>query len=94
MEVDQGVEGQFARVRCAGLEAEQGVEVDRSDLKALSPGVVGVDRTPRADRVLLVVSVARPGLGQTKGHAHHGLQLPAGGGAGDQVGQVSEDTLE
>jgi hypothetical protein len=93
VQVDEGLDGEVSGVGGAGLEAEQWVEVDRSELEPLGPGVVGVDGATGPDRVLLVAAVAWAGLRQAEGEADGGLQLARAGGSGQQVGEVTEDSL-
>ena len=75
VEVDKRLEGKFAVVIGASLEAEERVEVDCSDLDTLGSRVVWVDGPSSPDGVLLVSSVAGSSLRQAKGDAHRWLEL-------------------
>ena len=77
MKVDQRLEGKFTIVIGAGLEAEQRVEVDRSNLDTLSSGVVRVDSASSSDGVLLVTSVAGTSLRKSEGDTNCWLELPS-----------------
>ena len=77
MKVDQGLEGKLTVVIGAGLEAEERVQVDRSDLDALSSGVVRVDSASSSDGILLVTSVAGTSLRKSKGDTNCWLELPS-----------------
>ena len=77
VKIDQGLEGKFTVVIGAGLEAEQRVEVDRSNFDTLSSSVVRVDSTSSSNGVLLVTSVAGTSLRQSKGDTNGWLQLPS-----------------
>ena len=76
VEVDKRLEGKFAVVIGASLEAEERVEVDCSNLDTLGSRVVRVDGPSSPDGVLLVSSVAGSSLRQAKGDAHRWLELP------------------
>ena len=76
VEVDKRLEGEFAVVIGASLEAEERVEVDCSNLDTLGSRVVRVDGPSSPDGVLLVSSVAGSSLRQAKGDAHRWLELP------------------
>ena len=75
VEVDKRLEGKFAVVIGASLEAEERVEVDCSNLDTLGSRVVRVDGPSSPDGVLLVSSVAGSSLRQAKGDAHRWLEL-------------------
>ena len=75
MKVDQGLEGKLTVVIGAGLEAEERVQVDRSDLDTLSSSVVRVDSTTSSDRILLVTSIARTSLRKSEGDTNCWLEL-------------------
>ena len=75
VEVDKRLEGEFAVVIGASLEAEERVEVDCSNLDTLGSRVVRVDGPSSPDGVLLVSSVAGSSLRQAKGDAHCWLEL-------------------
>ena len=75
VEVDKRLEGEFAVVIGASLEAEERVEVDCSNLDTLGSRVVRVDGPSSPDGVLLVSSVAGSSLRQAKGDAHRWLEL-------------------
>ena len=77
MKVDEGLEGKFTIIIGAGLEAEERVQVDRSDLDALSAGVVRVDSASSSYGVLLVTSVAGTSLRKSKGDTNCWLELPS-----------------
>ena len=75
VEVDKRLEGKFAVVIGASLEAEERVEVDCSNLDTLGSRVVRVDGSSSPNGVLLVSSVAGSSLRQAKGDAHRWLEL-------------------
>ena len=75
MKVDQGLEGKFAVVIGAGLEAEQRIQVDWSDLDTLSSGVVRVDSASSSNGILLIASIAGTSLRQSKGDPNCWLEL-------------------
>ena len=75
MKVDQGLEGKFTVVIGGSLEAEQRVEVDRSDLDTLSSSVVRVDSASTSNGILLVTSVAGTSLRKSEGDTNCWLEL-------------------
>merc|ERR1719278_122162 len=75
VKIDQGLEGKFSVIIGGSLEAEERVEVDRSDLDTLSSSVVRVDSAAASNGVLLVTSVARTGLRKSKGDTNCWLEL-------------------
>ena len=75
MKVDQRLEGKFTIVVGAGLEAEQRIQVYRSNLDTLSSGVVRVDSASSSDGVLLVTSIAGTSLRKSEGDTNCWLEL-------------------
>ena len=75
VKIDQGFEGKFTVVIGGSLEAEQRVEVDRSDLDTLSSGVVRVDSASASNGILLVTSVAGSSLRKSEGDTNCWLEL-------------------
>ena len=78
VKIDQGFEGKFTVVIGGSLEAEQRVEVDRSDLDTLSSGVVRVDSASASNGILLVTSVAGSSLRKSEGDTNCWLELSSG----------------
>ena len=93
MEIDKGLESKFAIVVGGSLEAEEGVEVDRSDFNTICPSVVGIDSTSSSNRVLLVATVARTSLRKAERDANCWLQLPIGCRPCDEVCESTKKTL-
>ena len=93
MEIDKGLESKFAIVVGGSLEAEEGVEVDRSNFNTICSRVVRVDSTSSSNGVLLVATVARTSLRKPERDANCWLQLPVGCRPCDEVRESTKKTL-